>query len=194
MTDLTKKIEAALFFKGEPLTIKKLADILNISESDVVLALNTLERNLDARGIRLMRKDDEVMLGTAPDCSALIEGLIKEDLNKELGKAGIETLATILYLGPIARSKVDYIRGVNSAFITRNLMVRGLVERISNPDDQRSFLYRPTFELLSYLGVTNISELPEYDAVRAEISLFKNARAEDGGSGGLKNEPESAEK
>lgn len=194
MTDLTKKIEAVLFFKGEPVTIKKLAGILNASESDIILALGTLESNLEARGIRLMRKDDEVTLGTAPDCSVLIEGLIKEDLNKELGKAGLETLATILYLGPIARSKVDYIRGVNSAFITRNLMVRGLVERIPNPDDQRSFLYRPTFELLSYLGVTNISELQEYDAVRAEILLFKNTRAEDGESEELKNEPESAKK
>lgn len=160
------------------MSIKKLAGILNMSEDDAEMALKDLEADLVERGIRLMRKDDEVMLGTASEYSALIEGMIKEDLNKELGKAGVETLATVLYLAPIARSSVDHIRGVNSSFIMRNLMVRGLVERIPNPDDQRSFLYRPTFELLSYLGITCPEELSEYDAVRSEISLFSKKQNE----------------
>lgn len=178
MTGLTHKVEAILFFKGEPITIKKLAGILNVSEGDIDGALDDLEANLMGRGIRLMRKDDEVMLGTAPECSTLIDGLIKEDINRELGKAGVETLATVLYLAPIARSSVDHIRGVNSSFIMRNLMVRGLVERIPNPGGQRSFLYRPTFELFSYLGITRPEELPEYETVRAEISLFNRTQDE----------------
>jgi segregation and condensation protein B len=75
---------------------------------------------------------------------------------KDLGKAGLETLSIILYQGPISRAEIDYIRGVNSNFILRNLLIRGLIERVENPHDQRSFLYKPTLELISYLGLSKI--------------------------------------
>jgi len=171
--DITQIIEAVLFFKGEPMEIAKLAKTVHASEAEVRDALQILEEKLLDRGMRLMRKDDEVMLGTAPECGVLIEEIIKEDLNKDLGKAGLETLAIVIYLGPVTRSRMDHIRGVNSTFIIRNLMIRGLIEKVSNPEDQRSFLYRPTFELLSYLGVNKVEELPEYDAVREEIEGFE---------------------
>jgi len=167
--NLESKIEALLFFKGEPISIKKIADILSMDENQISEAVDSLENNLSGRGIVLLRKEDEVMLGTSQQMSDIIESLIKEDLNKDLGRAGLETLSIILYLGPIMRSRIDYIRGVNSNFILRNLMIRGLVEKVNNPDDQRSFLYKPTFELLSYLGVTKVDDLPEYEKVQMEI-------------------------
>ena len=58
-------------------------------------------------------------------------------------------------------------------------MVRGLIEKISNPKDARSFLYQPTFSLLSFLGMSNVNELPEYDEVRKEINYFENKQRED---------------
>jgi hypothetical protein len=53
-------------------------------------------------------------------------------------------------------------------------MIRGLIEKISNPTDQRSFLYRPTFDLLSFLGVTKIEEMPEFLKVKEEFESYKN--------------------
>jgi segregation and condensation protein B len=113
------------------------------------------------------------MLGTAKDLSPVIEELTKDELTRDLGKAGLETLSIILYQGPISRANVDYIRGVNSQFVIRTLLVRGLVERVDNPQDQRSFLYKPTLELLSQLGVSKIADLPEYTQVRTDIETFK---------------------
>ncbi len=173
---LSQKIESLLFYKNEPTKIRELVGILKVGESEILEALAELRESLSSRGVRLMEKDDEVMLGTAPEFGEMIEALIKEDLNKDLGKAGLETLAIVLYLGPISKSRIDYIRGVNSGFILRNLMVRGLVERISNPQDQRSFLYKPTFELFSHLGITNITELPYYENVKAEIESFEDQK------------------
>ena len=69
------------------------------------------------------------MLGTAPQMSATVETLTKEELMKDLGKAGLETISIILYKGPISRAEIDYIRGVQSNFILRNLLVRGLIEK-----------------------------------------------------------------
>jgi segregation and condensation protein B len=94
-----------------------------------------------------------------------------------LGKAGLETLAIILYQGPISRADIDYIRGVNSQFIVRNLLIRGLIERVDNPTDARSFLYKTTLDLLSHLGISKIQDLPEYDQVRRDIDGFRQVKA-----------------
>ncbi|HEY4476845.1 MAG TPA: SMC-Scp complex subunit ScpB [Candidatus Paceibacterota bacterium] len=163
--DLTAKIEAILFWKAEPLTVADLARSLSRDEHEIAQALETLTIQLNGRGIVLVRNGDEVMLGTAPAMGGLIEQLTKDELARDIGKAGLETLTIVLYRGPVTRAEIDYTRGVNSSFILRNLLVRGLINKITNPADARGFLYRPTFKLLSWLGVKEISELPDYRRV-----------------------------
>jgi segregation and condensation protein B len=176
--NIARNIEAILFFKGESITIKKLASILNISQEEVTAGIETLKKDLEGRALTIITKDDEVLLATAPEVSELIENLVKDELSRDLGKAGLETLSIILYKGPIARRDVDYIRGVNSQFIIRNLLVRGLIEKISSETDQRSFLYKPSFELYSYLGITDKSQLPEYAKVQEELVAFMKKEEE----------------
>jgi segregation and condensation protein B len=173
---LDSQIEAVLFWKGEPQTIKKLAASLGKKEEEILAGLEVLKEKIKDRGVELIYKDDEVMLGTAAKLSHIIERLTKEELVRDLGKAGLETISIIAYKGPISRAEIDYIRGVQSTFILRNLQIRGLVERITNPKDARSFLYRPTFELLQFLGVSKIEDLPEFEKVKAEFaeSLVEN--------------------
>jgi segregation and condensation protein B len=170
-------IEAVLFFKGEPVSIKKLAKLIEDNEENVKSYLNTLNEKLTGRGVNLIWNNDEVMLGTSPKASALIEKITKEDLMKDLGKAGLETLSIILYKGPISRREIDYIRGVNSNFILRNLMIRGLIEKVPNENDQRSFLYRATFELLNYIGLQKLEDLPEFEQVKKEIENFSDKKS-----------------
>src|SRR5688572_8852019 len=150
--DLESKIEAVLFFKGEPVSRKRLAEILKVDQSDLNDAIAGLQANLRGRGIVLQEKDNEVTLGTAPELTDLIENLQKEELNRDLSKASLETLSIILYKDGASRAEIDYIRGVNSSFTLRALSVRGLVERIVDPSDSRRYLYKPSFETLSFLG------------------------------------------
>ncbi len=166
---LDNQIEAILFWKGEPQSIKKLAASLGKKEEEIIAGLEILKEKIKDRGVELIFKDDEVMLGTASKLSHVIERLTKEELVRDLGKAGLETISIVAYKGPISRAEIDYIRGVQSTFILRNLQIRGLVERIDNEKDHRSFLYRPTFELLQFLGVSKIEDLPEYEKVKAEF-------------------------
>ncbi len=175
--NLEQQIEAVLFWKGEPVAKKKLAQMFGTSEEEISAALSTLEASLAGRGVALITKDDEVALSTSKETSELIEKLTKEELVRDLGKAGLETLSIIIYQGPISRAEIDYIRGVQSNFILRNLAIRGLIEKVPNPKDQRSFLYKPTFKLLSYMGVTKIEEMPQFAEARAEIESYKTAVA-----------------
>src|SRR3989344_1216759 len=127
--NLDAKIEAILFFKGESVSIKRLAELLDVNEESIKEAFLVLEQNLKNRGLQLIYKEDKVMLGTSKDMSSLLEKINKEELNKELSRASLETLTIILYKPEITRSEIDYIRGVNSSFILRNLSIRGLIER-----------------------------------------------------------------
>lgn len=177
---LSARIEALLFFKGEPVDVRFLAGALKVSEDDVTQGLAALEDSLRAekRGIVLMRSGDEVTLGTVPEMGTTIEALLKEDLVKDLGKAGLETLAIVLYRSPITRTEINYIRGVNSNYILRNLLVRGLIGK-DESSTARSTVYKPTFELLSYMGVSRVEDLPEYGVVGTEVEAFKNAAKEE---------------
>jgi segregation and condensation protein B len=178
---LTAQVEAILFWKAEPIHIKKLATLCGSTYQEIVVAVGELRAKYEAsgHGITLIENgtgdDIEVTLGTAPALSPIIEKLTKDELMRDLGKAGLETLSIILYQGPISRAEVDYIRGVNSQFIIRNLLVRGLVERRDNPKDMRSYLYAPTMELIAHFGVNKIADLPEYETVRKDIEAFKTA-------------------
>jgi segregation and condensation protein B len=171
--DLSAKIEALLFYKGEPLSRKELGTILKSDQKEIEGALLLLRDALGGRGLTLIENDDEVSLTTDKEASELIGEITKEELQKDLGKASLETLTVVLYKGPVSKSEIDYIRGVNSSFILRNLLIRGLIKRAPHALDKRAFVYSPTIELLSYLGISKTNELPEYNEMRTKIDTFE---------------------
>lgn len=168
---LHTKIESYLFFKGEPVSLSHLSKIFN-TEKDVVLAsMDTLRTSLSERGIVLVSVDNEsVTLGTHPTMADFFRDMRKEELSKELTKPSLETLSIILYKEDVSRADIDYIRGVNSSFILRNLSVRGLIEKTPDSKDSRKFVYRPTLELLAHLGVRNRNELPSFDEITQALT------------------------
>ena len=92
----------------------------------------------------------------------------KEELSRELSKASLETLTIILYTDGVTRSEIDFIRGVNSSFILRNLSVRGLIEK-SDAKEGRRNAYYPTLDTLAYMGVTRREELPDFDNLHTKF-------------------------
>lgn len=167
---MEQQLEAILFYKNEPVEIKKLAGILGANEGEVRQGLQNLQGSLEGRGICLILTDGEASLATAPQMSTLIEQIAKDEMSKEIGKAGLETLAIILYNKEgVSRRRIDFIRGVNSSFILRNLLTRGLVERAQSKDDQRGFIYKPTALLLAHIGIDDLSKLPEFESLEKEL-------------------------
>lgn len=173
MLNLESKIESVLFFKNEPVSVVELGKWLGEKPDAIRTALASLRDAYRGRGIVMVSDADLVSLGTHPDASTLIENLQKEELSRELGRAGLETLATILYKGPISRREIDHIRGVNSGFILRALLVRGLIERTESASGERSYSYKATLKLLEHLGVTRQEDLPEYQSAFKKIEEFR---------------------
>ncbi len=169
---LESQLEAILFFKAEPVTVGRLAELVGADKKAVDAALAALEKSLAGRGVALIRAGNEVELRTAPHAAVFIEKLMREELAREMGKAGAEVLAIVLYRGRATRREIDWIRGVNSVFTVRELGARGLLARRADPKDARSFVYEPTVELLAHLGVSRVEDLPDYSAAKKELDEF----------------------
>lgn len=180
MNSHAKLIEALLFYKGEPVSKKDLMKSLGLSAAEADKALDELREHLSGHGIVLIENDETYALATSSEASELLEALRKEELSKELSKASVETLAIIAYTGETTRAEIDYIRGVNSSFILRALLIRGLVEKFPNPKDARTFVYKPSMDLLAFMGASNPKEFPEYEHFHTEImKLLKNEGGQD---------------
>lgn len=132
-------------------------------EKDVRMALVELAHEYSERGFVLLEKDDSWQFASNPKNGSYLEELMKNEFNQELSRSALETLAIIAYKGPISRIEMEYLRGVNSSFSVRNLLMRGLIERIENPKDARSYLYRVTFDFLKHFGLTNMKQLPRFE-------------------------------
>jgi segregation and condensation protein B len=178
--NLSSIIEGILYYKGQPVSIKDLVKLTAQKESAVREALDELRNNLKGHGLSLVVNESKAELCTHADLADMMAKLQKEELEKPLSKPSIETLAIIAYSNGVARSEIEYIRGVNSTFILRSLEVRGLIEKKSNPNDKRTMLYYPTIDFLKTLGKEQSSDLPDYESFQEKISrLQENSQNEE---------------
>jgi len=184
---LTTDIEALLFASGAPQKVEAIARLLSCSTHEVESALTLLEGRLKNTGMTLVRASAAVALTTSPEASTAVLALKKNVLEGEIGRAGLEVLAILIYRGPSSRSVIDYVRGVNSSATIRNLHARGLIERIRSEKDAREFVYRITVETLAHLGLRDVSEAPQFKAFRDNILSFEE------GEGGKKDIEEKEE-
>lgn len=170
---LEQKIEGVLFYKAAPIKKSTLLKLFDVKEDQLESALNALSQRLNNGATRLIQTTNEVELVTAPELDELIDGLRKDEMRRDIGKAGAETLAIILYRGPISRVEIDRVRGVNSAFILRNLQVRGLIEK-STAGRQTQF--QPTTALLAHLGIKDRTEAPDFENVMNALDKYEQSQ------------------
>ena len=174
--NLTAALESLLFVYGEPMALKRIAGFLEVKPEDLEEIINSFEIQLktdESRGLMMSRVGDQIQLVTKPDFHKLGEKIIKEEVKENLTPASLETLSIVAYNGPIPRSLVDYLRGVNSSYILRNLLVRGLIERYPDPQRPYVYLYNVSFDFLKHLGLAKQEELPEYQKFKGLVEKFK---------------------
>jgi len=162
---LTGILEAVLFAHGEPLSFKKLSKTLKKSEDEIKKAAEELKSGYqdENSGLTLVFHKNSIKLVSSPAAGIYVEKLIKEEMDENLSPASLETLTLVLYLAPVSRAEIDYIRGVNSGFMLRALMMRGLLERKPDPKRPYIYIYEPTFKLLEFIGISKAEEIPEYE-------------------------------
>jgi segregation and condensation protein B len=169
--DLKATLESLLFVSHKPLKAKNLAAILETEEGQIRQSLDTLANEYKNRGIVLLDNNGEYQFATNSKYSTAVKNFLIAELREKLTDATVEVLAIVTYRQPISKSEIEAIRGVNSQYSLRSLLMRGLVERIQNPHDMRSFLYQTTTEFLMHLGLNSVKDLPDFETLVSQIKL-----------------------
>ena len=174
---LRSEIESVLFVSSRPLSYKRLVEVTGAKKADIVEAVDALAQDYGSRegsGVVVLRNGEEVQLATSPEHAEMIKGFLKDETFGELTRPALETLTIVAYRGPMTKAELEQVRGINCSMILRNLLIRGLVEtkEEARPEGQTT-LYGVTFDLIRYLGIRQVSELPDYEALRSEENLKK---------------------
>ncbi len=172
------QIEAILFVANKPLTAKALAKIL---EADTVAAQTALDELINSHkesGIVLLQSSEGYQLASNPKNSTAVKNFLNMELREKLTDATVEVLAITAYRQPISKAEIEAIRGVNSQYSLRSLLMRGLIEKTPNPSDARSFLYQTTTEFLMHLGLKSVKDLPEFEKLVENIKLPQTPQLE----------------
>jgi len=167
MATLEAKIEALLAVSPRALDIKKIAELTNAKKDEVRSAIASLADRLKAAesGIVVVRVGDDVRFASAPDTDKVVEAFVKDETAGELTRPQLEALTVIAYRGPIFKSELEQIRGVNCTMILRNLMMRGLVdEKMQDGLAQ----YAVSMEFMRFLGDSSVSELPDHEMLQSD--------------------------
>lgn len=158
-------IESVLFVRGEEMGVMQLAKILDLKKKEVEESLEELilEYKDKGRGFGIIKVGENFQLATNPENAEWVEKTIKRNLQENLSRTALEVLSIVAYRGPVSRAEIESIRGVNSSFTLRNLLMRGLIVKSVNESDQRGYLYNISLDFMKKMGIGKIEEMPEYE-------------------------------
>ncbi|HET9941312.1 MAG TPA: SMC-Scp complex subunit ScpB [Candidatus Eisenbacteria bacterium] len=166
MTPTPKQIlEALLFASDAPVPLSALVEVLDgLGPSEVSAILTELGREYEEseRGVALAEIAGGYQILSRRECAPWIEEMLRSRRKARLSRAGLETLAIVAYKQPITKVEIDGIRGVDSGGSLHTLLERNLVLiRGRSKGVGRPLLYGTTPDFLSYMGVNELSDLPE---------------------------------
>jgi segregation and condensation protein B len=161
--ELKYLLESLLFVSGKPLEIKDLSSFLKKDKQEIETALQELMTEYKNRncGLRIIESGKKYQMASAPDNAKVVQDFLQTEVSGELTPASLETLTIIAYRGPIKKSDLEKIRGINCSLILRNLLIRGLVEEIDKDNDDKE--YNVSLEFIKFLGLDSVKDLPDYD-------------------------------
>lgn len=179
--NIKKIVEVLIFSSDRPLTLKQMKDIINQekAETGVTSDIRAIEKaanelvekySSDEYSFNLIQLAGAYRFATKREYAPWLAKLNKEKLKRRLSQSALETLAVIAYNQPITKSEIEAVRGVNVDYIIGSLLekdlitIKGRAEVVGRP-----MLYGTTDNLLEYLGLNSIGDLPHLKAIEEII-------------------------
>lgn len=164
-------VESLIFAAEEPITLRKLTDIIEgVDSAQIQEAITQLKNDYDVQGRSFQIEEiaGGYQLFTRPEYYEWIAKLRKKSGETKLSQAALETLAIIAYKQPILRADLEAIRGVQSGQIIRLLMEKDLVKVVGRDESLgHPLLYGTTKKFLEYFGLKDIKDLPKIEELEA---------------------------
>ncbi len=172
-------MEAVLFASGEPVSLARLAEVLELDEETALRLAEDLKNDYNTRpgGLGIVRLDDRYQMVTRRDYAEYIRKTMDIRRNTPLSQAAMEVLAIVAYNQPVTRAFIEQVRGVDCGAVVQGLAAKNLIEekgRLELPG--RPLLYGTTADFLRCFGVSSLNELPplpqkEEEGAMAETTL-----------------------
>jgi len=174
-------IEGLLYVQGDlGLTVEQTALILNIGREEAKELILSLKQDYidNDRGLRINYLGNSFKLTTKEEHKEYFRKLLESPQNNTLSNSALETLAIVAYNEPITRGEIDEMRGVDSIYVIRRLLAKGLLKEAGRSDRPgHPILYKITDEFLDYFGLASKDELPKIEIIdsdNGEKDLFKS--------------------
>ncbi len=99
---------------------------------------------------------------TKPAYQASISILLKQQSQKRLSTAQLETLSIIAYKQPVTKTEVEHIRGVSCDYSIQKLLEKELIIIKGKADSVgKPLLYGSSEKFMEYFGINKLSDLPQ---------------------------------
>lgn len=165
MSDLDIKpiLESLLFVSESPIKLKSLQEILTEWDEPAILeGLDQLRKEYesDSHGMELVEVAGGYQFRTKPQWAQWVHRL-KKTKPVKLSQSALETLAIIAYQQPVIRPTIEKIRGVDSGWVIRSLLEKGLIRIMGRKDiPGRPLVYGTTQTFLELFNLNTLSDLP----------------------------------
>ena len=173
--NLEDRVETIVFLSKEQLTVEELAKFYEIELSKMEEILLNLKEKRKTSGINVKIENGMIMLVSNPLYGEDVKRFFNPEMKiKKLTRSTMETLAIIAYKGPITKTEIEQIRGVNVEKTMTNLLEKNLIyisgkkKTIGTPN-----LYEVTEDFYSYLNINGKEELPGFEQYEKIELLYK---------------------
>ena len=191
MDDLEIKpiLESLIFVSESPLKLEALVEILpEWNEEAILEGVRRIKADYDedSRGMELEEISGGYQFRTKPKWAEWIQRLKKAKTVK-LSRSALETLAIVAYRQPVIRPVIEDIRGVDSGWVLRTLLEKGLVAMVGRKEmPGRPMVYVTTKAFLELFSLNALSDLPtpkevQLPPVAEEISKEEISKLEASG-------------
>ena len=168
--EIPRILEAILFVAGEPVAVADLAQALEVSEMEIMHAVEELQRECERRGVTIHRYGDHLRMETRPEYAPYVERLLQPVQRQTLSQTAMETLAVIAYRQPVTKGEVEQVRGVKCDYSVQSLLHKGLIREAGRKEALgRPILYATTDRFLEHFGISDIRELPPLPDVQEKV-------------------------
>ena len=167
--ELRRCVEAILFATNQPVSSRRIAEVLGVKDSKVRVLIHDLRAQYDAEGRAFAI--EEIAGGyqtlTRVDYADIVRGLFSVNRQHRLSQAALETLAIVAYKQPVMRVEIEDIRGVQVQPILKTLMDQGLIRVVGRADTLgRPMLYGTTQKFLLHFGLKSPKDLPPIEELK----------------------------
>jgi segregation and condensation protein B len=161
--DIKPVLEGLIFVSESPLKLETLVEILpelgKEAILDGILRIQT-EYAEDSKGMELVEVGGGYQFRTKPQWAEWIQRLKKAKPVK-LSRSALETLAIVAYRQPVIRPAIEQIRGVDSGWVLRTLLEKGLIKITGRKEiPGRPIVYGTTKAFLELFSLNSLSDLP----------------------------------